>query len=719
MKITRIRLRRFKRFADWQADFGPGLTVVRGPNEAGKTTLMEAIFEGLFGNPARGEAAARLRSWGESRLGEITIGMRVGGDCYLLRKDLEAGTILLQREGGGDRIEALRDVQRRMLEWIGLATEGAYRATAFVAQGDIARVGEDRRLLSTHVSRILSGAGSEGVQGALRWLAEQRTRLVADLPGRGGAADRTAELLERQTSLRQREERAQRHRLELREIAQKMEGMERDVAERAELARVARWAADLYRREQALVEEEAATREHLRRAEGLLDRLAEIEAGLAEFSSQQEALIAELFQARRQYLLAESGLNDAREQAVREERLLEHLATRYHTAARVGAMGWTLAGSGGILIAGGALIAALLQHWIGWVLLASGAGIAVAAVRFRGRTTEAGAVYRAQEQRALDLRRRLEVLQRQVAQAGEVVTERLRAVGSTEIEEVERRFSGYMDLLREREEVRASLRQIRGSDPRAALEGRLREIVEEISSVRATIGTLPKGARRLPAGGVEQLEREGRESAGVLEELRIRRARLEGILEELRHLGGEGPRLVEEIAGLQARGARAAQSVDVLALTTRMLEEARSQSVYPARELLERRAGQYLSTATGGAYNRVAIDERTLRTQVWAPSAGDWKEAGDLSQGMSDQLYLCLRLALLDVITEDRRPPVFLDEPFAHLDGERRRAMLALLVAAAKDRQVVLVTCSPDCDAAAERVIVLEPPQASGSGMSP
>lgn len=713
MTITRIRLRRFKRFADWQADLGPGLTIVRGPNETGKTTLMEAIFEGLFGSPARGEAVARMRSWGESRLGEITIGMRVGSNCYLLRKDLEAGTILLQREGGGDRVEAPRDVQRRLLEWIGLATEGAYRATAFVAQGDIARVGDDRRLLSTHLSRVLSGTGAEGVQGALRWLAEQRTRLVADLPGGGGAADRVAELLERQTALRQREERAQRHRLELREIVQKLEGAEREAGERAELARVARWVADLHRRKQALVEEEAVTREHLNRAEGLLNRLAEVEAGLAAFSSQQEALIADLFQARRQYLLAESGHNESREQAVREERLLEHLATRHQVAARVGAMGWTLAGSGGIIIAGGALIAAFLHHWIGWVLLASGALIAAAAVGYRGRTTEAGADYRAQEQRVLDLRRRLETLKRELVQAGEVVTERLRAVGSTEIEEVERRFSSYMDLLREREEIRASLRQIRGSDPKAALEGRLREIIEELSSARATIGTLPKGARLLPANGVEQLERENRKTVGVLEELRTRRARLEGVLEEMRGQGEEGPRLTEEMAGLQARAARAAQHVEVIALTARMLGEARSQSVYPARELLERRAGQYLSSATNGVYNRVAIEERTLRTQVWAPSAGDWKEAGDLSQGMSDQLYLCLRLALLDVITEDRRPPVFLDEPFAHLDGDRRRAMLALLVAAAKDRQVVLLTCSPDCDAAADRVIVLEPPQTS------
>ncbi len=709
MTITQIRLRRFKRFAEWQADLDPGLTVIRGPNEAGKTTLMEAVLEGLFGNPARGAGVARLRSWGESRLGEITIGMRTGEGCFVLRKDLEAGTILLQREGGGDRVETLREVQKRLLEWIGLATEDAYRATAFVAQGDIARVGEDRHLLGAHLSRVLAGAGTEGVGGALRWLAEQRNRLAADLPGGGGAADRATELSGRQGAARQREERGRRHRLELREVAAKLEAMEREAGERAELARVARWVADLQRREQALVEEEAATREHLKRAEGLLGRLTRIEAGLAEFSSQQEALIAELFQARRQYLGVESDLREGREQAIREERLLEHLATRHQAAARVAGAAWTLAGSGVILIAGGALIAALLRHWIGWVLLAAGGVAAVVALRYRDRIGQAGAIYRAQEQRVLDLRRRVASLQDQIAQAGELVATRLRAAGGTEIEEVERRFSGYMELLREREEVRAALRQIRGTDPKAALEGRLREIADELACVRATIGAQPRGTRRLPPGGVEQMEREGREAAGMLEDLRARRARLEGVLEELCKQGEDGPRLSEEIAVLQARAVRAAQFTEVITLAARMLEEARAKSVYPARELLERRAGQYLSLATAGAYGRVSVDERTLRAQVWMPAAGGWKEAGDLSQGTSDQLYLCLRLALLDVITGDRRPPLYLDEPFAHLDAGRRSAMLALLAGAARDRQVVLFTCSPECDAAADRVIVLEP----------
>ncbi|MDR7422625.1 MAG: AAA family ATPase [Armatimonadota bacterium] len=720
MIISSVRLRRFKRFADWTGTLAPGLTVVRGPNEAGKSTLMEAIFEGLFRDPARTEATGRLRSWGEARLGEITIDLDVRGRRYLLRKDLEAGTVLLQSEDGRDRAESQRDVQRRLLEWVGLGSEAAYRSTAFVAQADIARVSEDRRLLAAHLSRILSGAGVEGVQQALQWLGEQRGRLAAAGGGKS-AAQRIAELRAQQESLRQREERAQRHRLELREVTRRLEEVEREAADRAELVRVAKWAADLQQRERALVEEEISVRDHLARAEALLQRLAGLEAELAEFSSRQEALIADLFHARRQYLQLESNLQTASQQAQREERTLEHLATLHHSAKRTGAVGWSLAVAGGAGVLGGGVVVSLLQswQWAGWALLVAGAISTVAGMRLRGRISEAGGHYRTQEQRVLDLRRRIEVMQRQLAEAQEVVAGKLRGVGGASLEEVERRFSRYMELLKDREEVRAALRQIRGSDPKAALETRLKEIADELAAVRATMETLPRGARKAPAIGPEAAEQQAKQLNAELADLREKRARLEGVLDEMRDRGDEAARLEEEIAALELKATRDRQALEVVELTARLLEEARTQSVYPARELLERRMGEYLTLATDGAYGRVAVDERTLRPQVWVPAAGAWKDAAELSQGTSDQLYLCLRLALLDVIAADRRPPLFLDEPFAHLDEQRRRAMLDVLAAAAKDRQVILFTCWPHYDAAAARVVLLDRAAAASPAPDP
>ncbi|MGH2406321.1 MAG: ATP-binding protein, partial [bacterium] len=518
MRITQLRLRRFKRFADWQTALAPGLTVIRGPNEAGKTTVMEAVFEGLFGS-AGGQTPARMRSWGEERLGEITVEMQVNSGRYLLRKDLEAGTVLLQSEDGRDRLETHRDVQRRLLEWIGLVSESAYRATAFVAQADIARVSEDRRLLSTHLSRILSGSGVEGVQQALQWLSERRARLAGDSQGKG-TNDRIAELRAQQASLRQREERAQRHRIELRSVLQRLEAVERVAAEENELARVSRSAAELQQREKALVEEEATTKEHLSRADSLLSRLTKLDSDLAEFSSQQEALIADLFHARRQYLQLESSLVTAREQAEREERTLEHLATRHQRMKRRGSLGWTLAGAGSIGIIGAVLILLLLPHVIGWPLLAIGAVVTLVGMRLRGRISEAGGDYRTQEQRVLDLRNRVEAMKRQLSEAEAMVSARLQSVGGLSLDDVERRFSTYMDLLRQREEVRASLRLVRGTDPKSALESRLREIAEELSSVRTTISTLPKGARRAQAAAGEQREQQAKQLSAELQELR-------------------------------------------------------------------------------------------------------------------------------------------------------------------------------------------------------
>ena len=43
MRITSIRLRNLRRHSVLALDLAPGLTVVRGPNEAGKSTLQRAI----------------------------------------------------------------------------------------------------------------------------------------------------------------------------------------------------------------------------------------------------------------------------------------------------------------------------------------------------------------------------------------------------------------------------------------------------------------------------------------------------------------------------------------------------------------------------------------------------------------------------------------------------------------------------------------------------
>jgi len=53
VKITRLELKAFGRFTDHTLHLGPGLHIVHGPNEAGKSTTLRALKAWLFGFPER------------------------------------------------------------------------------------------------------------------------------------------------------------------------------------------------------------------------------------------------------------------------------------------------------------------------------------------------------------------------------------------------------------------------------------------------------------------------------------------------------------------------------------------------------------------------------------------------------------------------------------------------------------------------------------------
>ena len=49
MRLTRIEIEGFGALQGMELHFGPTMNLVVGPNEAGKSTLQEAIVTGLYG----------------------------------------------------------------------------------------------------------------------------------------------------------------------------------------------------------------------------------------------------------------------------------------------------------------------------------------------------------------------------------------------------------------------------------------------------------------------------------------------------------------------------------------------------------------------------------------------------------------------------------------------------------------------------------------------
>ena len=101
-------------------------------------------------------------------------------------------------------------------------------------------------------------------------------------------------------------------------------------------------------------------------------------------------------------------------------------------------------------------------------------------------------------------------------------------------------------------------------------------------------------------------------------------------------------------------------------------------------------AGRYISGISGGKYAKVFLSEAF---DVSVESDGKERNAGCLSKGTSDAVYIALRLSLIENIFEGS-VPLFMDESLAALDDSRVSSALALISEfVEKGNQVLLFSC--------------------------
>ena len=716
MTLLRLHMRRFKKFADWAAGFSPGLNVIRGPNEAGKTTVMQALFAALLVDPAQPPATLTddVRSWGEKRLPELLLEFKVDGNVYLLRKDFDAGTVLLQQHRHGERVEDSREVQQRILNWLGMPSVGAFRSTAFVGQGELARISDDRHLMGNQLSRVLSGGGAEDIEAAIRWINQRLQQLAPNGSRRSTTDERLQVLLLQQRELEKREESAHLRWLELRAVRRELVAGERRVKGKSEQVATAERHGSLRRRQEDLERDLQVARQRMDRLDELYERLGILEAELKTFTDHDQVSLRDLVQAQGAARKLKQDLEVWREQLEEEEAQLAQVGVAHRTAQRRAGMRLIFGGVGAAGTVGGLLSSQLQGFTAGWGIAIAGVGLILLGLHMREQVAQKAAAYRTQEQRVLELRLKVEDAHTPTETAERELHTKLEALGASSIEAVEQQSAAYITMLKQHEEVRVTIQQLLDGRSREELTERGRETTRELGEVRHLLTAHPEDVRAAAdalATLRTELEAMQRETAALDEQ----RARIERMLEGSSDESEQCLAINEQIAALRDQRTRTGDAVDILDFTRRTMEEARKQSSFRARELLELAAGDYLRLMTHGAHQKMLFDDRTMLPRVWAPAAEGWIGADRLSQGAADQVYFALRLALLDVLYQGRTPPLFLDEPFVHFDPDRVKAALPLIQDAARQRQIFLCTLWPHDDLSAGHVITLSasPPESS------
>src|SRR5438094_198618 len=257
MRLTRIEIEGFGSLQGMDLRFGPAMNLVVGPNEAGKSTLQEAIVTGLYGlrsgNGARAaiiERADRRRPWQGGNFGLALEFALDDGTQLRVERDLDAETTRVTDVGTGadltDRFE--RDASGAIQlgrQLLGVSRD-IYTNTACISRSEVMRL-EDAGIIKEVIVALADSAHPDRTaQRVLDRLRQERVHRIGKPRGRSGPLhdleSRLAEL-ERQLGA------ARQARASVDDLAQKRETVgalteaELGIVQTLEAGLLARWGS--------------------------------------------------------------------------------------------------------------------------------------------------------------------------------------------------------------------------------------------------------------------------------------------------------------------------------------------------------------------------------------------------------------------------------------------------------------------------------------------
>ena len=711
MRITRLQLWDLGRHRDLDIALAPGFTIIRGPNEAGKSTIQRALELALFRKPTAATAELEaLRSWGvpDDRRSTVRIEFAMEDEGV---PGAVIATGVLEKEFRGQRGRASlafegkthtdpARVDEVIADLTGIPNEAFFRSTASIRHEELDDLDRDEGALRDRLQASIGG-GDKGSSRARARLEDAIRALKSrgdKNPGRLKIADEATGRAE--LALRSGEaalQKLEKDRDELAVARDQRLRAETAVAESRNMLEAARQAERL-RSDRAVVAERFERYHQAAEAHG---RLQELEAVPDRNIPSLRDQLDKMRTLHSRVLVLEETLH---------QELGPEVGPDEPEPAYLGAASLALGTLAAALftIEYGAMAPIMPLILLGLVLL----GLAV----FLGLLTNKRRSLAMTARSANQSRERDRTVRRQgrvgteeglrVAQSG--VQNILKELGVHDVGEAEKLLTNEQARRQEmatlQVQVAALLAGQSGRDV-ADLRDRTALEMEQKTAALNALGPIANDARAR-----ERLEAEVCERHAALERARDAEAgaiaRVDANPVDAEQVAGEAERLVTwqgQLAALKRR-------VRIYEKTLAEIEAAESGTMRKATRFLEQQVGQDLARLTGGRYSRVSIDDQTLDVQVWAPGRGDWVAAYQLSKGTIDQIFLAARIGLVRLVTQGKRPPLVLDDPFVTFDDTRAARAAQLLRELSSDFQVIYLACSDRYDGLADAVVELPGP---------
>lgn len=194
---------------------------------------------------------------------------------------------------------------------------------------------------------------------------------------------------------------------------------------------------------------------------------------------------------------------------------------------------------------------------------------------------------------------------------------------------------------------------------------------------------------------------EGEESLESLaEEMKVLSERMEDRYKSIRSYQDQLSSLQEswenienmegELENLQETSEEKLKQYRLLEVTKGLLEEAKSSFTAKYTEPVMVGFRKYYQILTGTECENYQMDANTKMQVI---DGNMPRDIGYMSLGNRDLIGICMRMALVEAMYDERKPFLILDDPFVNLDENRTKGAIRFLAEIAKEYQVIYFTC--------------------------
>ncbi len=702
MQISQLFLRNFGKFENLSIDFTPGLNIIKGPNEAGKSTLAEAVTAAFFMNPEKNsDQIKKIVKWRCDDAPSLMAVLNTGTDSFKLIKDFSKGVTELVGDKAASKEKSGKDVDDWLTSQLGMSSEEIFKATACINQGEMNQIEGSIGAIQGKLESLVTGGREDEAGSMIIEKIEQRIRAITGPDGVSGKElarineiskdiDYNIEKLSRDiATLRTR-------RADLIQVEVAYKNVKEDLLKNKDTFEKNKKATKLEQEYQARIKEctdleakSVEAKESIKKIKEYRDRQAQAKKIESKDIKELETIETNLNYLQPKKRELEEDVNEAT-----LDYHAYHIGIVYYASTGIGILG---------------SVASAVFYWLNVF-----SGIAPYSLALSIGLFVLGVVacisrrqHRAYLKNNLEKQNhKLGELDFEINHQSELLKDILRKylVSSTddlkrnlwqndELEnQVAREKERYDSLIHNStsEEIDKTLDQLNQQIANMGIERKdLVQYVVDESEVNRQQLIIDQFQER-----INDLERERAVLRSQIETA-------EGGTELLSSY-------IERKAELKSRAEDLLHEVAILGLTVQCVTEARQNVLVSTLEVLNGRTSEILGRLTSGKYSKVRFDKSNLKFEVYSEDKKEWVDPeSELSAGTVDQIYLAARLALADLISEDRYPVMILDDPFVNYDGERLENAMKIIKEMSQNHQILLLTSQDNFDKWADSTIVL------------